>query len=149
MTKKQRLNEILNLIDLYEIDTQEELTDRLNSLGYNVSQATVSRDINELNLIKKASGIEKKYRYAKPNVKGSEIPEKIISLYKHVVISVSSANNLIVIKTLGGNAGSAGMAIDAMHFPEILGTIAGDDTLLIVTKTNADAETIVKSLKVL
>ena len=149
MTKKQRLNEILRLIDLYEIDTQEELTDRLNSLGYNVSQATVSRDINELNLIKKSTGIEKKYKYSKPNVTGGEIPDKIISLYKHVVLSVSSANNLIVIKTLGGNAGSAGMAIDAMHFPEVLGTIAGDDTLLIVTKTNSDAETIVKSLRVL
>lgn len=148
MTKKQRLNEILSLIEKNEIDTQEELTSYLNSLGYNVSQATVSRDINELNLIK-TSGIEKKYKYAKPNVRGDEIPDKIISLYKHVVVSVSYANNLIVVKTLGGNAGSAGMAIDAMHFPEILGTIAGDDTLLVVTKTNADAETIVKSLKVL
>jgi len=148
MTKKQRLSEILNLIDAYEIDTQEELTDRLNTLGYNVSQATVSRDINELNLIKK-SGISKKYKYAKATVSGADIPEKIISLYKHVVLSVTYANNLIVIKTLGGNAGTAGMAIDAMHFSEVLGTIAGDDTLLVVTKSNGDAETIVKSLKVL
>ena len=149
MTKKQRLNEILKLIDEFEIDTQEELTDKLNALGYDVSQATVSRDINELNLIKKPTGVEKKYRYSQATVGGSKIPDKIISLYKHVVLSVSSANNLIVVKTLGGNAGTAGMAIDAMHFPEILGTIAGDDTLLIVTKTNGDAETIVKSLRVL
>lgn len=148
MTKKSRLNEILRLIDSFEIDTQEELTEKLNNLGYNVSQATVSRDINELNLIKIA-GAEKKYKYSKANVSNEAIPSKIISLYKHVVTSVSYANNLIVIKTLGGNAGTAGMAIDAMHFPEVLGTVAGDDTLLVVTKSNNDAETIVKSLRVL
>ena len=149
MTKKQRLNEILSLITDYEIGTQEELTDKLNALGYNVSQATVSRDINELNLIKKQTGLQKKYKYSIASVSGEEIPEKIITLYKNVTLSVSAANNLIVIKTLGGNAGTAGMAIDAMHFPEILGTIAGDDTLLIITKTNSDAETIVKSLRML
>lgn len=148
MTKKARLGEILKLIELYEIDTQEELTEKLNALGYNVSQATVSRDINELNLIK-ISGAEKKYKYSKANISGDEIPSKIISLYKHVVLSVSYANNLIVIKTLGGNAGTAGMAIDAMRFPEVLGTVAGDDTLLVITKSNNDAETIVRSLRVL
>lgn len=148
MTKKSRLDEILRLIDTFEIDTQEELTEKLNNLGYNVSQATVSRDINELNLIK-ISGAEKKYKYSKANLSNETIPSKIISLYKHVVTSVTYANNLIVIKTLGGNAGTAGMAIDAMHFPEILGTVAGDDTLLVIAKSNSDAETIVKSLRVL
>ena len=148
MTKKDRLNKILSLIELYEIDTQEELTDKLNELGYDVSQATVSRDINELNLIK-TSGNLKKFRYTKATVTNLEIPEKLVNLYKHVVLSLSCVNNLIVIKTLAGNAGSAGMVVDAMHFTEVLGTIAGDDTLLVIAKTNSDAETIVKSLKVL
>lgn len=148
MTKKERLAKILEIIDEYEIDTQEELTERLNAVGCNVSQATVSRDINELDIIKGA-GRQKKFKYVKIDSYKADIPKKIIDLYKHVTLSISYANNLIVIKTLSGNAGSAGMAIDEMHFPQILGTIAGDDVLLIIAKSNSDAESIVKSLRAL
>lgn len=146
MTKKQRLNAITELISEYEIDTQEELTEKLNEKGYNVSQATVSRDINELNLIK-INGIGKKFKYAKGIAETKEIPVKIIELFKQVSISFTCANNLIVLKTITGNAGAAGMAIDHMNFPQILGTIAGDDTLLIIAKTNSDAESIVRQLR--
>ena len=72
---------------------------------------------------------------------------KMISLFKQVSLSIINANNLIIVKTLSGNAGTAGMAIDQMNFEEVLGTIAGDDTLLLVTRTNADAETLVKILR--
>ena len=148
MSKKQRLQDIINLINSKEIDTQDEITDALNKLGYNVSQATVSRDINELGIIKIA-GITKKFRYSVADNIKEEISPKIIALYKHVTISVEEANNLIVVKTLSGNAGAAGMAIDQMKFSRIIGTVAGDDTLLIITKTSADAEIIAKSLRML
>ncbi len=146
MSKKDRLRKILELIDTHEIDTQEELTSRLVDSGFAVSQATVSRDITELNLIKSA-GNQRKYKYVKAPEVNANVSSKIISLYKQVTLSVTSANNLIVIKTLSGNANAVGMFIDNMHLPQVLGTVAGDDTLLIVTKTNSDAEIVVKSLR--
>ena len=127
--------------------TQEELTECLNKKGYNVSQATISRDIKELNLIK-AEGKNVKSKYIKFSA-GENVSPKIIDLFKHVTVSISSVNNLIVIKTLSGNAGTAGMAIDGMHFPQVVGSIAGDDTLLVITKNESDAQIIVKSLRML
>ncbi len=148
MIKKDRLTAIEKLISEYEIDTQEELTSRLISMGYNVSQSTVSRDINKLNLIK-MSGVTKKSKYVKANTASGELSPQFVSLFKQVTISVACANNLIVIKTLAGNASSAGMAFDEMRFPQVLGTVAGDDTLLVVAKTNTDAEIILKRLRTL
>ncbi len=147
MTKKERLQIILNIIKEYEVATQEELTEILNKKGLDVSQATISRDIKELNLIK-AEGKTIKSKYVKIDTVESISP-KIIELFKHVTVSIVSVNNLIVIKTLSGNAGTAGMAIDGMHFPQVVGSIAGDDTLLVITKNEADAQIIVKSLRML
>lgn len=146
MTKKQRLQLILKIIQEKEISTQEELTEALNLNGLNVSQATVSRDINELNLIK-TEGFNKKSRYVKPSMDKTRISDKIINLFKEVTISINSANNLVIIKTLVGSGSSVGMTIDGMNLPGVLGTVAGDDTLLIVTKTNKDADTVVESLR--
>ncbi|HCH74146.1 MAG TPA: arginine repressor [Clostridiales bacterium] len=148
MTKKQRLEKICSLINEYEISTQEELTAKLNECGFNVSQATVSRDINELNLVK-SDGAQKKSKYVRCLDAENEIPRKIIDLFKQITVSIATAGNLIVIKTLNGNGGAVGMAIDEMKFSKILGTVAGDDTLLIVTKNEADAEHIVKTLRML
>jgi transcriptional regulator of arginine metabolism len=146
MTKKERLNLIKNIICDYEISTQEELTEKLNELGHVVSQATVSRDINDLNLIK-VNGKTKKSIYVLPKIEGNSVSPKIIELFRQVTLSIEAANNLLVIKTLAGNAGTAGMAIDHMGINNILGTIAGDDTLLIVAKTEKDAKIIEKGLK--
>ncbi len=146
MTKKERLNKILSIIEEFELSTQEELTDKLNELGFNVSQATVSRDINELNLTK-GIGKTKRFKYVKIHDASADVPQKIIELYKNISISVTSAGNLVIIKTLSGNGSSAGMVIDAIHFPQVLGTIAGDDTLLIITKTEKDADIVVKTLR--
>lgn len=148
MNKKDRLSAIEKLIANYEIDTQEELTEKLIDLGFNVSQSTVSRDINKLNLIK-SSGILKKTKYVKADAVTGELSPQIVSLFKQVTISVTAANNLLVIKTLSGNASSAGMAFDEMKFPQVLGTVAGDDTVIVVAKTNADAEIILKRLRAL
>jgi transcriptional regulator of arginine metabolism len=147
MTKKERLQLILNLIEEVEIGTQEDLTEILNQRGYNVSQATISRDIKELNLVK-AEGKKLKNKYVKLYATEMVSP-KIIELFKHVTLSISGVNNLIVIKTLTGNAGSAGMALDQMSFPQVIGSIAGDDTLLVITKSEADANLIIKSLRML
>ncbi len=146
MKRKDRLIAIEKLISEYEISTQEELTKRLNDLGYDVSQATVSRDINELDLIK-TEGSGKKSVYIKPQKINTEISPRIKELFRQITVSIVAANNLIVLKTLNGNGSSAGMAIDQMSIPQILGTVAGDDTLLIVAKSNSDAETILKILK--
>lgn len=146
MTKKDRLSAILKLIDEKEICNQEELTEGLIALGYDVSQSTVSRDINELNLIK-IVGSNKKIKYAKAETGRASLSPQMLNLFKQVTLSITCANNLIVIKTLSGNAGSAGMAIDQMCLPQILGTVAGDDTVLVVAKSNSDAEFILKSLR--
>lgn len=146
MSKKQRLQKISELIENFEIDTQEELTERLNSAGFSVSQATVSRDMKDLNVIKSA-GIQKKFKYVKAPTAERGVSDKILNIYKHVTLSITSANNLIVIKTLSGNANTVGMAIDQMNLPQVLGTVAGDDTLLVVTKSSLDAEIVVKTLR--
>lgn len=148
MTKKERLDLILDLISQYEICTQEELTALLISKGYNVSQSTISRDLNELNLIK-TEGTDKKYKYTKTGIKNTSLTPQLINLFKQVTLSMACANNLIVIKTLAGNANTAGLAVDEMNFSQVLGTIAGDDTLLVVAKSNSDAEYILKSLRML
>ncbi len=145
MASDKRLNEILRIINDYEIETQEELTAKLNSLGYSTSQATISRDIKKLNLVK-APAVTKKSKYVRA-VLMEDVPEKFKNLFRQVTISISVANNLIVIKTMSGNASTAGMAVDGMHIQEILGTVAGDDTLLVIAKTEQDAENIQKSLR--
>jgi transcriptional regulator of arginine metabolism len=105
-------------------------------------------NINELNLIK-TEGVNKRFKYITANSSTNNVSAQMINLFKQITVSMTYANNLIVIKTLGGNASSAGMAVDAMHFPQVLGTVAGDDTLLVVTKNNSDAEVVLKSLRLL
>ena len=148
MTKKERLSIIENIITENEVSTQEELTEFLVKKGLNVSQSTISRDMTELNLIK-IEGVNKKFKYAKAQITGEKLTPQIVNLFKQVTVSIAAANNIIVVKTLAGNAGTAGMALDEMRFSQVLGTVAGDDTLLVVAKSNADAEIIIKSLRAL
>ena len=148
MNKKERLLIIENVIKENEVSTQEELTEILINIGLDVSQATVSRDIKELNLIKTSCG-DKKYKYTKVIDSIDKISDKTVNLFKQITSSVEKANNLIVLKTPSGNAGAAAMAIDQMNFPKILGTIAGDDTVLIIAKDENDAEIILKTLRTL
>jgi len=146
MLKKDRHSAILQLIEEQKIYTQEELTLALVNKGYDVSQSTISRDINELNLVKIDSNSEKSY-YVRALSTGNQLSPERISLLKHITVSVEYANNLIVVKTLSGNAGSAGMIIDELNFPQVLGCVAGDDVVIIVAKSNDDAEVVSKSLK--
>ena len=109
--KQKRHDAILELIEKHEIETQEELAELLIKEGYNVTQATISRDIRDLHLFKVA-GIEKKYRYAYINDGESEISPKMKSLFRDCVLFVKSAKNLVVVKTLSGNGANAGAVVD-------------------------------------
>ena len=146
MIKKDRHNVILNLINEKEISTQEELTEELVNLGFEVSQSTVSRDINELNLIK-AENANKKSVYVKAIDTGLKLSQHKLTMFKQSSLSIESANNLIVVKTLSGHANAVALVVDELTLPQVLGSVAGDDVVLIVAKTNQDAEIIVKSLR--
>lgn len=145
MLRSARHAKILEIISHKEIETQEELCEELNKMNYVVTQATISRDIRDLHLFKVA-GIEKKYRYAYIKDGESEISPKMKSLFRDCVLSVRAAQNLVVVKTLAGNGANAGAVVDKLKHDEIVGSVAGDDTLLIVCETNEGAQTIVNKI---
>lgn len=144
--KSIRQAKILELIKEYKFDTQEELQQKLRECGYNVTQATVSRDIRELGIIKSEGedGIYK-YRVSKDKER-NESGGKFSLILSQAVSTVACANNLIVVKTYAGMGSAAGAAIDAMELNGILGTLAGDDTLLIIAHDNASAERLTAEL---
>ncbi len=145
MLRSARHAKILEIISHNEIETQEELCAELNKINYVVTQATISRDIRDLRLFKVA-GIEKKYRYAYINDGEGEISPKMKSLFRDCVLSVKAAQNLVVIKTLSGNGANAGAVVDKLNHEEIVGSVAGDDTLLVVCADNVAAETVVDKI---
>jgi transcriptional regulator of arginine metabolism len=148
MLRSARHAKILEIISNKEIETQEELCAELNKLNYVVTQATISRDIRDLHLFKVA-GVEKKYRYAYINDGEGEISPKMRNLFRKCVTGVSAAQNLVVVKTLTGNGANAGAVIDKLSYEGIVGSVAGDDTLLVVCKDNECAATIVEKITAL
>jgi len=137
--KTDRQNEIIRLITEKEIETQEDLASELRSFGYKVTQATVSRDIRELRLIKvaaKGGG----FKYARPDRIGTAVSERLTRILTDSLVSVESSGNIIVVKTLSGSANVAAEAIDTLAWPEILGTIAGDNTIFVITRHEAGTE---------
>ncbi|MBR2614057.1 MAG: arginine repressor [Clostridia bacterium] len=146
MTKKERQEKILEIINEYEIDTQEALTIKFKELGFEVTQATISRDIKEMHLTK-VQGKIKKFKYAKLNFDSSKVNVKLTRLFKEAVVSFIPINNMVLIKTLSGNASSVCFFIDNLGIEQIMGSIAGDDTILVITKSNFDAEFVVKKFK--
>ena len=119
-----RHQKILELINTHEIDTQERLAEKLRQSGFNVTQATVSRDIKELQLVKHA-GPSGRSCYTQSRVTDAPVSERFRKILRETILSIESAENLIVIKTLSGCANAAAEAIDTSNFPEIVGTIAG------------------------
>lgn len=146
MNKKQRLNYIIDVINDQEVATQEELAAILTDAGLDVTQATVSRDINELGL-KKTTGTVKKFKYYLPKINISNEDRRMTELLSNIVISLEAVNNLVVVKTLSGNASSAGVIIDKLDIKNVLGTIAGDDTLLLIARDDRSAKDIVVKIK--
>lgn len=145
MLRSARHAKILEIISKKEIETQEELCAELIAMNLVVTQATISRDIRDLHLFKVA-GIEKKYRYAYINDGESDVSPKMKSLFRDCVISVKAAKNLVVVKTLTGNGANAGAVVDKLNYEGIVGSVAGDDTLLIVCDTDDRAEIVVNKI---
>ena len=146
MHRNARQQKIMETISVKEIDTQEELCEELNRLNFNVTQATISRDIKELKLYK-ISGTTKKYKYACLESDDDSVRGKMKTLFRECVQTISYANNIIVIKTMRGNGSSAGMFVDSLQLKEIIGSVAGDDTLLIVVDSNENTKLIADRLK--
>ena len=134
--KLERHSKIVELIGKYEIETQEELAEKLNQSGFNVTQATVSRDIRALKLTKVA-GKDGKSRYAIINNESGSLGAKYTRVLEDTLLSIDVGQNIIVIKTVSGMAMGVAAALDALKWPEILGCIAGDDTIMCAAK-NAD-----------
>lgn len=143
----QRQNAILQLINDYNIETQYDLTEELKKLGFNVTQATVSRDIKELRLVKKQSESGKSIYTKNSDTSFSDIDSRFAIIFQKCVTSIEYAVNNIVIKTLPGMAQAAGAAVDSMDFPEVVGSIAGDDTVMMVVRSEESARKLVYKLR--
>jgi transcriptional regulator of arginine metabolism len=133
--KARRHFTILDIVAGQRVGTQEELCKLLHQHGYNVTQATVSRDIKELQLAKTADGSG--YRYALPELRLKNPFERMQRIFKETVLSCDHSENIIVIKTVTAAAQSVAAVIDAYDNPDILGTVAGDDTIIVVIKSKA------------
>lgn len=144
--KNKRQLAILDIINSNEIETQEELTEKLAEKGFEVTQATVSRDIKALKLVK-VNGTTRNTKYANLSGQALTIPDQLLPVFLHGFVSADYANNLVIVKTLPGMAQAVASAIDSLNLSETLGTIAGDDALLIVCRTDDYAENVVKTLK--
>lgn len=141
MSKAKRHLKIREIITEEAIETQDALVDRLEKLGFNVTQATVSRDIKELHLVKIPSGTGN-YKYSMPTEQRFNPHSKLKRLIMESFMSIDHAHHFIVLKTLPGNAHSIGVLVDDLDWEGILGSICGDDTCLIICKTEEDAITI-------
>ena len=143
--KSARQIAILEMIAERAVETQEELADALRSRGFQVTQATVSRDIKELRLVKVLSA-DGAYRYATSDKNENSLNERLIRMFSDTVLSMTSAYNQIILKTISASANIAAEAIDSMHWPEILGTIAGDNTILLIVRSNEEVPGVLERL---
>ncbi len=144
--KSKRHAMILKLIASENIETQEELARLLALHGFEVTQATVSRDIKELRLIKVQTG-EGRYNYATVERAESDMQDRFINLFSNCVISITSAGNIIVIKTMAGSASVAAEAIDSMKWAEIAGSIAGDNTIFVAVRDGKSIAEVIKKFQ--
>lgn len=137
---------ILEIISDKMISTQEELANELNSIGFNVTQATVSRDIKRLRLVKTTTK-EGQTMYVSQKETIKVVSDRLLTVLKQSYLSCEYAGNILVIKTLPGMASAAASAIDSLDFNEIVGTIAGDDTIMTITKSEQSAKIVMLYFK--
>lgn len=146
--KNKRHEKILDIISQSNTVTQTDLTKKLTEYGFKVTQATVSRDIKQMGLVKVASGTDGGYKYTLPNtIVGSNAKHRFV--FSQSVVSIEVALHTIVVKTLTGMAQAACVAIDSCIGDRILGSIAGDDTIFIITSDEATAANVAKTLKIM
>lgn len=140
--KYNRHAKILEIVEKSVIETQEEIAEKLKEMGMDVTQATISRDIKELRLIKVMTE-DGRYKYAPFTKTEAVTSNKLITIFTESFVSSDYANNIVVIKTLPGMAQASAAAVDSLKWPEIVGTIAGDDTIMIVCRAEKIAEELV------
>lgn len=145
MTRNARQGKILELIEEKDIETQEELVKELQNSGFKVTQATVSRDIKELGLIK-ISADGKRQKYTKERTDNT-VTSKFTDMFRHSVVTIDYALNIVVIKTLSGSANVAGMMVDRLKNSSVLGCVAGDDTVFAVLRDERAAEDLTQKLR--
>lgn len=137
--KAKRQQEILRIIGEQDVETQEQLLAELKAQGVESTQATISRDIKELHLIKELTGYGA-YKYAVSEHKVSiNLAGRLRTIFKEGVTSFDAAQNIVVLKTMPGLASAAGAAIDGMEIPDLVGSLAGDDTVVLILRTNEAA----------
>lgn len=144
--KQKRHSKILELIQAFDIGTQEELAERLKESGYQVTQATVSRDIKELHLSKKQIGVGQQKYDVRQGV-DTQISDKYVRILKDSFISMEMAQNILVVKTVSGMAMAAAAALDAINLLEIVGCIAGDDTIMAAIGSVDDTMIVMEKLR--
>ncbi len=137
--KAKRQGEILSIISSQAVETQEQLLEQLRRRGFQATQATISRDIKELHLVKELTG-KGRYRYAISAQTGaSDLTGRLKTIFREGVVSFDCAQNLVVVKTMPGLGSAAGAALDGMDIPDLLGSLAGDDTVLLILRTPESA----------
>ena len=146
MKKYTRQTKILELISKSEVETQEELAEALKNMGIDVTQATISRDIKELRLVKVMSK-SGKYKYATIGQSQEGITDRLNKIFENSVVSIDNAMNMIIIKTIPGAAQICASAIDYMGIDEIVGTIAGDDNVFVAVRDTAHVDTVLQEFK--
>lgn len=148
--KKKRQTKLLELIEQQNIETQEELTDRLHEAGFPVTQATVSRDIRELQLTK-ITGADGRQRYASSYAVsregGTELERRYLRVLVEGYVSMDMAQNILVIKTVAGMAMAVAAALDALQWKEIVGCIAGDDTIMCAVRSTEETKAVMKKIQ--
>ena len=143
--KRARQAEILNIIQAVDVETQEQLLDELKARGFSATQATISRDIKELRLVKELSGGG--YRYASSERKGlADSDARLRNIFKEGVTSVDRAQNIVVVRTMPGLASAACSALDSMEIPGMVGSLAGDDTGILIMRDSASAQKFVSEI---
>lgn len=141
-----RQNKILELIENHEIETQEKLVAMLREYGYEVTQATISRDIKELQLIKTLAS-SGKYKYAVSSNGEGPVPDRLNDIYRSTVRSIAKSGNIVLLKCLSGCGNAAGEALDSMGLQHVIGSVAGDNTILLVIDDPANSDEVVARLE--
>ena len=144
--KLKRHEKIIELIEQYDIETQDELAELLRKEGFDVTQATVSRDIRKLAL-STVPGKNGRQKYALLNHQDHQMAEKYVGILREAFVSMDQAQNILVIKTVSGMAMAVATALDNIGWKEIVGCIAGDDTIMCAIRTMEDAQTVMAELE--
>jgi len=144
--KHDRHAKILELIEKHHVETQEELAEYLKRAGFDITQATISRDIREMRLTKVPAG-DGRQKYAALRQDDGSLGDKFIRILKEGFVSVDMAQNILVIKTVSGMAMAVAAAVDALGFQEVVGSIAGDDTIMVAVRTTEDTLALMDKIK--